>query len=147
MNTLQTIWSALTAPNPTLFKIITIPLTYLDAYIGMLFFSTILNIDITKKRKIVYVLVYGTLGNIMVFLVPNSYSIFVNLIVWPIAIFLILKAGILKSLLAEIITMVTTSILDYIAANILTLFGITTEIVLSNPIYRLGVALSIYHIM
>ncbi len=147
MNTLQTIWSALTAPNPTLFKIITIPLTYLDAYIGMLFFSTILNIDITKKRKIVYVLVYGTLGNIMVFLVPNSYSIFVNLIVWPIAIFLILKAGILKSLLAEIITMVTTSILDYIAANILTLFGITTEIVLSIPIYRLGVALSIYLIM
>ena len=46
MNTLQTLWSALTAPNPTLFKIITIPLTYLDAYIGMLFFSTILNIDI-----------------------------------------------------------------------------------------------------
>ena len=147
MNTLQTLWSALTAQNEELINFIAIPFIFLDAYIGMLFFSSILNIDITKKRKIIYVLVYGTLGNIMVFLVPNPYSIFVNLIVWPIAIFLILKAGILKSLLAEIITMVTTSILDYIAANILTLFGITTEIVLSIPIYRLGVALSIYLIM
>ena len=52
MNTLQTIWSALTAPNELLIKIIAIPLTYLDAYVGMIFFTSILNIQASRKRKI-----------------------------------------------------------------------------------------------
>ena len=147
MNTLQTIWSALTVPNEELFKIISIPIMYLDAYIAMIFFSTILNINITKRRKIIYVLIYGTLGNLMYFLVPIPYNVYVNLIVWPVTIFLILRTSILKALLAEVITMVTTSIFDFIFSKILLAFGIPTDLVLSIPLYRLGVALSIYLIM
>ena len=60
MNTLQTIWSALTVENEMLVKILSIPIAYLDAYIGMLFFTTLLNIDVSKKRKLAYVLIYGT---------------------------------------------------------------------------------------
>ena len=119
MNILQTIWTALITPNATLFKIITIPVTYLDAYIGMLFFSSILNIKTTKRQKILYLLLYGTLGNLVVFIVPTSYTVYVNIIMWPILIFLCLKTTILQALLAEIITMVTTSVLDFILANIL----------------------------
>ena len=52
MNTLQTIWSALTVPNEELFNTISAPLNYLDAYIGLLFFSTILNINASTQRKI-----------------------------------------------------------------------------------------------
>ena len=54
MNILQTIWSALTTPNETLTQILTIPLAFIDAYVGMLFFTTILNINVSIKRKIVY---------------------------------------------------------------------------------------------
>ena len=90
MNTLQTIWSALTVPNPMLTNILGIPLTYLDAYIGMLFFSTLLNIDTPRKKKLIYVLIYGTLGIILNFIIPSTYKIFINLIVWPIIIYFIL---------------------------------------------------------
>ena len=147
MNTLQTIWSALTVQNEPLVKFIAIPIMYLDAYIAMLFFSTILNIEINKKRKIAYVLTYGTLGNIMAFLVPIPYNVYVNIVIWPICIFLILRTTILKSLLAEVITLVTTSIFDFIFAKILLVFNITSEMILSIPIYRSIVALSIYLIM
>lgn len=148
MNTLQTIWSALTTPNTTLTNILGIPLTYLDAYIIMLFFTTLLNINTTKKQRLIYVLVYATLGVVSSFIIPATYKIFINLIVWPIIIYFILKTTVIKALLAEIVTMIITSILDFIFANIfLSVFNVTSEMILVIPIYRIAIALSIYLIL
>ena len=145
MNILQTIWTSLTTPNEMLFKIISIPLNYLDIFVGMLFFSAILNIQSTKKQKLIYVLIGGTISTLITFFIPNEYKIFPNIIIWPIMVFFILKTTILKSILAEIITMVITSILDLIFANIfLALFKVTSEMIIQIPFYRLIIALSIY---
>ena len=148
MNTLQTIWSALTTPNTTLTNILGIPLTYLDAYIIMLFFTTILNIDTTKKQKLVYVIVYATLGVISNFIIPASYKIFFNIIVWPILIFFILKSGLIKSILSVVITLIVTSVLESIFINILhLLFNLSYNDIVQTPIYRLICTLSIYIII
>lgn len=148
MNTLQTIWSALTAPNELLFKIISIPLVYIDAYIMMNFFTTLLNIDVSRKRKYLYVLIYGTLGTILGFLIPSTYKIFINIIIWPIIIYFVLKTTVIKALLAEIITLIITSVLEFIFANIfLTAFNLTSEMILVIPIYRIAIAVSIYLIV
>ena len=53
MNIFQTVWSALTTPNEMLFKYISIPLSFLEFYVGMLFFTSILNIETTKKKKFI----------------------------------------------------------------------------------------------
>ncbi len=148
MNTLQTIWSALTVPNPMLTNILGIPLTYLDAYIGMLFFSTLLNIDTPRKKKLIYVLIYGTLGIILNFIIPSTYKIFINLIVWPIIIYFVFKTTVIKALLAEIITLIITSVLEFVFANVfLLLFNVTSEVILAIPIYRIAIAVSIYLIV
>ena len=148
MNTLQTIWSALTTQDEVLTKILFIPLTYLDIFVCMLFFSAILDIKTTKKRKLIYVAVYGTVANLITFIVPTSYSVFVNIFVWPLMVFFILKASILKSILSEVVTMVATSILDFVFANIcLNIFNITSEMIMVVPLYRVTVALSIYLIL
>ena len=148
MNTLQTIWSALTIENPMLTNILGIPLTYLDAYVIMLFFTTILNINTSRKKKIIYVLIYGTIGIILSFIIPSTYKIFINLIIWPIIIYFVFKTTVIKALLAEIIPMIITSILDFIFANIfLSIFNVTSEMILVTPIYRIAVALSIYLIV
>ena len=55
MEILQTIWTALTTPNEGLINIISIPLAFLDIYIGMLLFTTLLNIKSTRKQKIIYI--------------------------------------------------------------------------------------------
>ena len=58
MEILQTIWSSLTTENPTLTNIICIPLVFIEAYVSMLLFTTLLNINTTKKQKIIYIIVY-----------------------------------------------------------------------------------------
>ena len=148
MDILQTIWTAMTTPNESLVKIIFIPFTYLEAFINMLYFTTVLNIKAPKKNKLIYVLIYGSLGNLFILITPLTYIVFLNIIIWPLIIFFTLKTTILKSLSAEIITIVTTSILDFIFANVfLRLFNITTEMVLQIPIYRLISFLSMYFII
>ena len=148
MNILQTIWTAMSTQNESLVKILLIPLSYLDAFVVMLFFTTVLNIKSTKKNKIIYVITYGTIGNILRFIVPLSYTVFVNLVIWPIVIYFTLKTTILKSILSEIISMVMTSILEYIFANLFfLLFNVTSEMIIVIPIYRVTIALSIYLIL
>lgn len=148
MNTLQTIWSALTTENEMLFKFIAIPLAFLDIYIGMIFFTTILNIKSTFKQKFTYILLYGVIANIITFIVPTSYSIFVNIVIWPIIVFFILKTTILKSVLSEVITMVTTSILEFMISSVsLILFNINYDTLISTPLFRLISTLTIYAII
>ncbi len=148
MNTLQTIWTALIVPNELLIKFIAIPLTYLDAYVVMLFFTSLLDIKATSKRKLIYVLIYGTIGNIFSFIIPTSYTIFIYIILWPVLIYFILKATIIKALLAEIITLIISSSLEFLFTNaFLNLFNITSEMIVTIPFYRLIVALSIYFII
>lgn len=148
MNTLQTIWSALTTPNELLISIITIPFTYLDVYIGMLFFTTLLNIPTTKKSKILYVVIYGTISNIVTCFIPVTYKIFVNMITWPLMVFFILKTSILKSIFAMIITLSVSLVLESIFANLfLVLLNISSQDVVTIPLYRIIIACSIYLFM
>lgn len=145
MNTLQTIWSALTVENEMLTNILGIPLTFIDISVCMLYFSSILNIKSTKRQKLLYITIYGIIANIAMFTIPSSYRIFFNILIWPIIIFLTLKTTILKSILAEIITLVTTSVLESIFAQLfLILFDITSLNIIATPLYRIIIAISIY---
>ena len=148
MDILQTIWSALTTPNEFLFKVIAIPLVFLDAYIGILFFTTILNIDVSKKRKIIYVLVYGIIGNILTFAVPTVYKFFINLIIWPFLIYFILQPGFIKTLLSVVITLAITTILESVFANLfLVVLNASPTDVVVIPILRFFIILCIYLFM
>ena len=148
MNTLQTIWSALTVPNEMLFKFIAIPLAYIELFIGMLFFSSILNIETSLKRKLIYVFCHGTIANILTFVIPTSYSVFINIILLPLFTFFILKASIIKSIAAAAITFLTTSVLEYLcSAFLFNVFSITYDLIMSVPIYRILLVAIIYAII
>lgn len=145
MEIFHSIWNALTTSNEGLFTILSIPIMYLEALITMIFFTTILNINPTKKQKLIYVLTYATIGNIINFIIPTHYTIFVNIVIWPIIIKFTLNTTTLKSILAEIITFSVTFILDFIMANIFVpLTGLATEQLFVIPIYRFSIMFSIY---
>ena len=57
MEILQNIWTALTTPNEGLINILLIPLSFLELTLNMLLFTTILNIEATKKQKYIYVII------------------------------------------------------------------------------------------
>ncbi len=148
METLQAIWYALTTPNEKLIKLISIPLTFLEIYIGMLFFTSILNIESTTKRKIIYLVIHAILTNIVTFVLPNSYAVFVNIVLLPILVFFILRTSIIKSISATAIIFLTTSVLEFICSNFMKYaFSINYEQIVTIPIYRLILILVIYLIM
>ena len=145
MNILQKILVMLTMPNEGLVRILSIPLAYLDAFICMQFFTTVLNIKTDKIRKLIYVLSHGTLGGVLAFFVSGSYTVYINMILWPVIVFFILKTTVLKSILSEVITFVLTSTLEFTCSNIaFDFFNITSAQIMVVPLYRICVVLSIY---
>ena len=147
MNIFQTIWSALTTQNEVLNKIIGLPLAFLDVYIGMYFFTTVLNIKSTSRQKLLYVIINGFIACINHLFIPPSYKIFINIILWPILIHLILKASILKSILATVFSLIVTAILESIIINLFLIFGIVSQDLVQIPLYRTLSILLIYLFM
>lgn len=145
MEVFQTIWTALTSPNEVLLAILTFPIYFIDAIVNMLLFTTILNIKTTKKRKVIYVIVWVILGYAIRTFIPDPYGSFTNLITGFILIKLLLQASWLKSIIAEFIVVSITSILElFMFKFYLIAFHISSESILTIPLYRLLTSSSIY---
>ena len=119
MEFLQTIWTSLTTPNEGLIKIIFIPLSFLEAFIGMLFFTTILNIKSTTHRKIIYILCISILSLISKYAFPNLYSTIINMILWPLLVIFVFRVSVLKGILSEVVVFAITACLDFIVSKTL----------------------------
>ena len=145
MNIFQTVWSALTTPNEMLFKYISIPLSFLEFYVGMLFFTSILNIETTKKKKFIYVVVQSLLTAIATFKLPTSHAVFVNIVLLPILVFFIFKVSILKAISAAVTVFLATSVLEFACLSFTKyVLSINYELMISIPLYRISVVLVIY---
>ena len=145
MEILETIWTALTTENITLTNILILPLFYLDALVGMLLFTTLLDIHPSKKQKIIYVFSLATLCYICRFIIPNPFGTFINMIIWPICVIVIFKTSLLKGFLAEIIPYATTIILEIIIEKFLyVITGMSATSLLVIPLYRYIVVCTIY---
>jgi len=79
MNIFQTIWTALTTENAALTSWVIIPLYFIEAFVSMKLFTIILNIDSTKKRKILYILSVGLLGIIIKIFFSTPYNTYLIL--------------------------------------------------------------------
>lgn len=145
MDFFQTILVAMTTPNELIVKLQGIPLNFISVLIPMILFTTILDIETIFRRKLIYTIVAGIVANLSTFLIPNNYAIFINMIIWPMLIYFILKTTILKSILSEIITFGFTSILELMCTNIVfNVFQITIEQLISIPLYKLLTSISTY---
>ena len=146
MEFFQNLWTILTTPNEYLTNIlVSTPLVLLDTFLGMLLFTTVLNIKATTKQKILYVCSFSTVIFFSRMFIPNPYGTFVNIICAPILIFFIFKTSILKSIIAEILPIIIMVIFESVFVKLyLELFHISHDIALYTPIYRLIIMLSIY---
>lgn len=145
MEIFQTIWTARTTPNELLAKIMLIPLAFLEAFVSMLFFTTVLNIQTSKKQKINYVLCLGTLTNFINLIIPNSFIKFLlNTILWPIFVIVFLKTSILKGILSEVFALILSLCLELLVTNFLQIaFNVKHETIIATPLLRCSFALLI----
>lgn len=145
MEIFQTVWTALTTPNEVLLAMLSFPAYFLDTFIHMLLFTSILNIKCNRKIKFIYVIVLGITGNLIRNFVPNPYGIFLNLAVSFTLIKFILKTSWLKSLLAEFISISISTIFELFTFRFyLIVFHIPYELMISAPFYRLISTFTIY---
>lgn len=148
MEFLNNIWIALTTPNAQLIDIISIPLTMLELYLTMELFISLLNIDSTKKQKIIYLAITIPLGLFCNFLVPKPYSNLITLIVAPIAIKFVFNISIMKAILAEFLPVVIITVLETILTRFLLVsFNINYLGCANIPLFRFGTTTCIYVIL
>lgn len=145
METLQTIWMALTTENERLTNIIGIPSIFLEIYISMILFTTILNIQCTKKQKLVYFISMSTYVIISRLFIPDPFNTYLNVIILFLGNTFILKANLFKGFLSLVIPFVSTLILELIISNFCNLVLHLDYAKSANiPIVRLAISLIIY---
>ena len=75
MQILQNVWTALTTENEGLVSILTIPLSFIEAYIFILLFKIVS----TNKQKILYITIFSIIGCIIRSCLPDPYSNYLNI--------------------------------------------------------------------
>ena len=145
MEIFQTIWNALISENAMLTKIICGPLMFLETYLSMLLFITILKINCENKQKIIYTVIVSVIGLFTIFFVPTPYNTFINVIICPILIMLIFNVSIFKAIFAEIIPYILFITIGSLLINIyLELCNISAASSLTIPIYKFCYSLILY---
>lgn len=148
MEIFQTIWTALTTENELLSKIIVIPVTFIETFINMLLFTTLLNIETNKSNKIKYILIQSILGTTFNFFIPNPYRSFVNMILIIICIKIFFKTTTIKTILSLIIPTLIAIFCESIITKIFS-YAINSDSLsfVSVPLYRLLITLGIQLLM
>ena len=103
MEILKTIWNILISENEDLTNLLVLPLNYVEAYLGMLIFTILLEIKKTKKQEFLYVFLLGTIGILSLLFIPSPYYTFINIFACFLLIHLVFKINILESILCELV--------------------------------------------
>ena len=145
MEILHNLWNIVSTEDENLVKYIVIILNIVESYVTLKLFSTVLNISYTKKQRNIYLIVMEILVILSTLFIPREISIFLHLILTFIVIKYIFKTSFIKSVLAEIIPMLVTVLIESIYSKLC--FIITGKTYLETQyiiIYRIPIMLIIY---
>lgn len=148
MEILQTIWSSLTTENPNIITIISIPLIFIEVYISMLLFTTLLNLNATRKQKILYVLSASVFSAVSRLFLPSPYNTYLNLFIIFLFVLFIFKTSILKSIICLFLPPIIEALIESILAKVYyCIFNIDYLVGGNIPLHRLIGTLIVYIIM
>ena len=145
MEILNNLWVAISTPNESLLNILSIPLFFVEVFIVMHLFLTIMNINATKKQKLIYLLTASCISFVTNMFIPSPYCLFINYFVIAITAYLVFKNSIFKTILSIVLTLVIINLVTILMANpYITLFHITSEQLNTIPIYRILYMILVY---
>lgn len=148
MEFLQTIWTALTTQNEGLITLFSVPLTFIEMIVTMLFFTTILNISAARDQKAIYILASSSCVILANNFIPKPYGAYICVLSVFFLILLFFKTNIFKALISEIIILMVTSVLEILFLRIyLILFNTSYNGAATIPIYRISLTLLIYFVI
>ena len=145
MNFIQTMLTALTSENEFLVNVVCIPLTFLEIYLYMLVFLTILKIDSTPKSRLVFVVSFSLISIFNMLFIPIPFYTFINVLSMPILVFFIFKPGILKSIFSEIVLYTVILLLGVFLILIYSaVFGVSSTAPTTIPIHKICYCIIFY---
>lgn len=145
MEIFQTIWTALTTPNMWLTNIIITPLTFLEITVSMLLFTTVLNLNASRKTKILYVIVLSLWTITLNIIIPKQIASIINMILFPFIIYFVFHTTVLKAILAELIPTICIVLVESLVSKFFfVIFNMSYETALSTPLFRLAIMISVY---
>lgn len=148
MEILHSIWNILTTENEVVANFFSIPLGFIEVTMIMLLFTSILNINSSKKQKVLYVTLFSILVNLSMLFIPKPHNTTLNALSCFILIILIFKVRPFKAILAEIIPNIIFVIISIILHNIIiAIFNLSTNLLATVPIYRICYSLIAYFII
>lgn len=148
MEILNNIWNMLTTPNSVLMNWIIIICGFIENFLYLNLFLSILNISSTKKQRIIYILLVSIETIISSLILPSPYNIIFNYIVVFFIIYLIFKLRPLKVILCMILPVITFALVGSLISNpYLTMLKISHDQYETIPIYKIGYLSVIYIIV
>lgn len=142
---LNNIWIILNTENQILTNIFQIPLGIIENYLSVKIFSTIFNVNVSKKQIFLYVtltLIISTLSSIFI-LAP--FNVIINYTCIIIFIKLIFGLSILKCFLSLIASSFTFGLINILLQKpYITLLNINTDTVSNIPIYKFSFLMLVY---
>lgn len=145
MQIFQTIWTAMTTQNDIALSIIFFLLSFIEASVSMLLFTTIFDMKSSRKSKIIYVFLVAIVGSIIRIFIPDPFGRFINILFILCSIKFVFKASWLKALLSEFVMIALSTVLELFMFKFYqTVLNIPYDNVMTFPIYRILFTLSIY---
>ena len=145
MEILHNLWNVLCTEDENLTRYVALTLTFVEIYVSFKLSTTILSINYTKKQRNIYIMVLGILIILSELFIPSQISIFIHLILTPVIITLIFKTSTTKAILADILPMLISVIIESIYAKICFIILGKTPIEYQNIIiYRIPIMMIVY---
>lgn len=145
MEVLNNLWLAISTPNEKLLNVIFIPTAFIENYLIMLLFISILNIISTRKQKTIYVCSMSVISLLTMIFIPNPFNIFINYCIPIFIAYIIFKNSLFKTTTSIIIALIAFNLIGILILNpYLTIFNIDAAELNSIPIYRLSYILIFY---
>lgn len=148
MEIFNSIWTALSTPNEGLVNILAIPATLMEHLLMMSIFISISNINASRKQKITYILFMTFISLTSMNIIPSPFNIIINYFIMIIISYLIFKISFFKSLILIVIFAILVNLVSSLILNpFLTIWKITSEQLITVPIYRLLYITTLYCIL
>lgn len=138
MEFLNNIWIALSTENERLIKLLLIPSSFVELYLVILLFISILNLHPTKKQKFLCLMISTITATVTNFCCPSPFNIFINYAVTFIATLKVFKVKPLSALFGILISIVMFTLVGSFLLNpYLKILNITYTQAEIIPIYRI----------
>ena len=148
MDLLNNIWVALSTPNEGLINLIFIVFNFIEMFVSMQFFITILNISCTRKQKLLYTVLTSLITCLTKIFIPNPWNVVVNYFILFVCIYEIFKLNVTKTAIAFICQIFIVAIVaSLILKPFMTLMEIPYQHIQTIPIYKIIFSLLSYFII